>query len=581
MRFPGSVSLAVAVVLLSGSLRAEVPRLFSHQGRLTIAGSLAQGAGWFKFAFVAGQGGAAEILWSNSPDANGDGQPDAPVTLTLTRGLYSVLLGDPSLASMAILPAEVFDRTEVYLRIWFDSDGVGEFERLEPDQRVASVGYSMRAASVPDGAITAAKLAPDALGSVPAELISLKERIAALEAQTTTLAARLQALDAIDLMAVSPQPDDSLLAAAGFTPFYNIPAPGWVAGSTVNAPSARYGHSAVWTGTEWILWGGSVSSSLTVNSGAAYDPHADAWRTVSTVDSPAPRTGHSAVWTGAEMIVWGGYDQGQFLGSGGRYRPASQSWRALASALAPSGRDGHVAVWTGSRMIIWGGRNSDGLLADGAVYDPVANAWSPLSLPNAPAARRGATAVWATTGSILIWGGEGTGGFLQSGAELLLNPDGTPAAWRELPVDQAPSARIGHSAVWTGLAMIVWGGRGDGGYCGDGAAYDPLTDAWTPLPTADAPTGRADHSGVWTGTEMLVVGGRSTAGALSSGAAYNPLTQDWRLLSADGDPQAHSGASAVWTGWEIMVFGGQNGGTPVGALQRLSPQPSWYVYRKL
>ena len=30
----------------------------------------------------------------------------------------------------------------------------------------------------------------------------------------------------------------------------------WTATSTTNAPSARAGHSAVWTGTEMIVWGG-------------------------------------------------------------------------------------------------------------------------------------------------------------------------------------------------------------------------------------------------------------------------------------------------------------------------------------
>lgn len=574
------ISLALLAVVFCPAARAEVPRLFSHQGRLSVSGVLADGTGYFKFAFVGGQGVSAEMLWSNAPDGDSDGQPDHAVALTLTRGLYSVLLGDASLANMALLPAEVFDRGEVYLRIWFDSDGIGDFERLEPDQRVASVGYSLRAASVPDGTITAAKLAPDALGSLPGELAAMKDQLAALEAQTATLSARLQELTARDLTAVSSRPDDPLLAAAGMASFHSIPAPGWVNGSTVNEPSARSGHSAVWTGTDWILWGGSVSATLTVNSGARYAPQADEWLAVSTVAPPARRTGHSAVWTGQEMLVWGGYDQGQFLATGGRYRPDQQSWQALPATAAPSGRDGHVALWTGGRLLVWGGRNSDGLLNDGAVFDPVPSAWTPLNLPDAPAPRRGATAVLTSPGSLLVWGGEGTGGYLRTGGELTFDLDGTPAAWRELSVDHAPSARLGHTAVWTGAAMIVWGGRGDGGYCGDGAAYHPLTDTWTPLPALDAPAPRADHCAVWTGAEMLIVAGRSAAGSLSDGSAYHPLTPGWRRLSASGDPQPRSGATATWTGWELMVFGGQNGASPVAALQRLNPQPTWYFYRQ-
>jgi phospholipase C len=32
---------------------------------------------------------------------------------------------------------------------------------------------------------------------------------------------------------------------------------------------------------------------------------------------------------------------------------------------------------------------------------------------------------------------------------------------------------------------------------------------------------------------------------------------------------------------ELIVFGGQSGSVPVAALQRLTPQPTWYFYRKL
>ena len=34
------------------------------------------------------------------------------------------------------------------------------------------------------------------------------------------------------------------------------PGIGWTATSPSNAPSARYDHSAVWTGSEMIVWGG-------------------------------------------------------------------------------------------------------------------------------------------------------------------------------------------------------------------------------------------------------------------------------------------------------------------------------------
>ena len=46
---------------------------------------------------------------------------------------------------------------------------------------------------------------------------------------------------------------------------------------------------------------------LTVfNTGGRYDPATDSWRPTSTQNAPSARSGPTAVWTGSEMIVWGG-----------------------------------------------------------------------------------------------------------------------------------------------------------------------------------------------------------------------------------------------------------------------------------
>ena len=72
-------------------------------------------------------------------------------------------------------------------------------------------------------------------------------------------------------------------------------------------------------------------------------------------DAPSGREFHTAVWTGSEMIVWGGYSSGHYLNTGGRYNPSTDSWTATSTTNAPAGRDSHTAVWTGSEMIVWGG----------------------------------------------------------------------------------------------------------------------------------------------------------------------------------------------------------------------------------
>src|SRR5260370_222130 len=49
-------------------------------------------------------------------------------------------------------------------------------------------------------------------------------------------------------------------------------------------------------------------------------------RAVSRTNGPTGRAGHTAVWTGSEMIVWGGEDQNfLLLNTGGRYCAQSQA----------------------------------------------------------------------------------------------------------------------------------------------------------------------------------------------------------------------------------------------------------------
>src|SRR5437667_415703 len=123
----------------------------------------------------------------------------------------------------------------------------------------------------------------------------------------------------------------------------------WTATSTTNAPTARYGHTAVWTGSEMIVWGGGS------NTGGRYNPSTDSWTATSTTNAPTARSAHTAVCTNDLMIVGGSADGGLVFNTGGRYNPSTDSWTATSITNAPSARGRHTAVWTGSEMIVWGG----------------------------------------------------------------------------------------------------------------------------------------------------------------------------------------------------------------------------------
>ncbi|MNL02223.1 Kelch motif protein [compost metagenome] len=67
-----------------------------------------------------------------------------------------------------------------------------------------------------------------------------------------------------------------------------------------------------------IVWGGA--NGLLLQTGGNYDPLSNTWSEVGTRDAPVARYYHSAVWTDTKMIVWGGYGVGS-LSDGKSYLP--------------------------------------------------------------------------------------------------------------------------------------------------------------------------------------------------------------------------------------------------------------------
>ena len=153
----------------------------------------------------------------------------------------------------------------------------------------------------------------------------------------------------------------------------------WTA--TPGSPDLRELHTAVWTGSEMIIWGGYIG--IGVNTGGRYNPATDSWTNTSITNAPTARWYHTAVWSGNQMIVWGGYD-GTFLNTGARYDPSTDSWTATSPTGAPGSRDLHTAVWTGSEMILWGGYNGSDIINTGGRYNPSTDSWTATSTSNAP-----------------------------------------------------------------------------------------------------------------------------------------------------------------------------------------------------
>ncbi|MBL9127241.1 MAG: hypothetical protein JNL97_06330, partial [Verrucomicrobiales bacterium] len=494
---------SVTASLLALAAPSAVPAPFTYQGRLLDGTTLANGAYEITFRLF---------------DAATAGTPTGPTVLkdpvAVQNGLFTVELD---------FGAGPFDGSSRWLELAVrPSGGGGTAEILVPRQAILAVPYAMRsfsgsgnASELVSGTVPDARLAPSIArttdlaatsNGLAAQWAALSTRIEELNASLAAMSNAVQTTIPSGVTVVSADPADPTLTGLGWVPFLTIPSSGWKNAAT-GGPTARSQHTAVWTGDVAIFWGGITGSGTPSGIGYRYDPDTDAWGAVSEINAPSPRRGHSAVWTPQGMIVWGGLGS-VFLANGATYSVASGNWNPLPTQNAPAERDDHLAVWTGARMLVWGGRNATGLLANGGLYDPASQLWSPLANASGVAARQSAAGVWTGT-EFIVWGGLGELGELAVGARLPLAGGAVPGSWSLLPTSGAPSARIGHSAVWTGQKLLVWGGHAGASFRGDGAAYDPSANNWQTLPSANAPSPRSGHVAVWTGDEMLVFGGRN------------------------------------------------------------------------
>ncbi len=487
-------------------------------------------------------------FWSNDGTSSAGGEPAQSVPVSVANGLVTVLLGDTTLSNMAPLPPTIFTNADVRLRIWF-SDGAGSgFQLLSPDQRISAVGYALVAGSVPDGSITAAKLAD---ATIPAAKLSPE--------------ARQELRAPVGSIVLSDQPDATNLTAAGYAPLagLKVVTEEWQPVPMPNRELALFHGSPVWTGSELIVWGGNDPyAAWSANTGARFLLASNLWIATGLVNAPAARSGHSAIWTGSEMIIWGGgftsNGTSTSLNSGGRYSPVLDCWTPLTQSNAPAPRMRHSAVWTGTEMIVWGGGRYDSQtgvwseLGDGARYDPTLDTWTPISNVGAPAPCLEAYAIWTGT-EMIIWGGNGSAG--SAAIYSLAFDDWRPmstngALWRGIP-------------IWTGNELIV---------VTDGpvARYSPSSNLWTLIASPGSPLG---GPGVWTGSELIA---RATySNPTLWGYKYDPATDQWSPISGATAPALRETSYAYWTGSGMLFFSGD-----FGAAYLYKPSAPLYLYQK-
>jgi hypothetical protein len=337
----------------------------------------------------------------------------------------------------------------------------------------------------------------------------------------------------------------------------------WTALPQASAPSPRYQHTAIWTGSKMIIWGGDVGGSPPVTqTGAAYDPKARTWTPISMQGAPSPRHSHTAVWTGSKMLVWGGYGATDYAQEGGVYDPATDTWSPMSTAGQPGPRNYHSAVWAGARMVVWGGIDATNkALGNGGMYDPGTDTWFEVNAAGKPAARfrHGA----ASTGTeMILWGGNDSFDWRNDGARFSPAASSTGVWLATTPGTGAPSGRELATTEWTGKELLVWGGWFGGPYLSTGGLLDLASGTWTATSEASAPSPRAEHASVWAKDHLVVWGGCNgdvCAEILADGGQFvpGPGGGTWYPAEAQAELAGRRNATAVFTGESVIVWGGR------------------------
>lgn len=399
------------------------------------------------------------------------------------------------------------------------------------------------------------------------------------------------ALVATGVWALQRHPHSQTVVAAGSGQVSALPA----------APIAgRSDMASVWTGQQWLIWGGSDGRRWFAD-GAAFDPAANRWTKLPSAPLEA-RIDPASVWTGRLWLIWGGTSAKASFRDGAAYDPTTRTWRLLPAPPATLPADGNFmpeGVWDGSELIIV---TSTG---HAAAYQPGAHRWVPVAAPPGVAAVPHPQAVWTGSSAVFLLGTQsGSGAGLSSpttqpptsapGASTGSSPPGTPpppstetpggeyhlaaydprtGTWSELP---AGGLQPGSEPdlVWTGRLLLtldpVPAQRGqasnypNSGYhpvttpAGINAAYDPTTHSWTVLPAI--PNSFKDPGpfftlgsdpAAWTGTAVLLWAGGD------HGLSYTPDTRTWAEFPSGGGPARQRQATA-WTGTDLLGWGGSS-----------------------
>ena len=312
------IVVCLSLHLLTTSVHAQVPQIINYQGRVAVGGTNFTGTGQFCFALVDTSG--STTYWSNDGTSTGGGRPANAVSLSVTGGLYSLALGDTTLANMTAIPYGVFGNSDVRLRIWFN-DGTHDWQQLAPDQRIASVGYAMVANGVGNGAITSAMIANGTVipaqsvsGTTQATVANTSYSATSSKLTTFTLPAIANVGNIIQVSGVGAGGWQVTGAINGYWTLTSAPSTGWRAVATsadgthlaaaANAINPGLIYTSTNSGQTWVLTSATTAGFFASIASSADGTHLAAADSNSELIYTSTNSGGTWTKTSAPQKVW-------------------------------------------------------------------------------------------------------------------------------------------------------------------------------------------------------------------------------------------------------------------------------------
>ena len=302
---------------------------------------------------------------------------------------------------------------------------------------------------------------------------------------------------------------------------------------TGSIPSARRAHTAVWSDVAngFYIFGGYDDTNY-FNDLYLYKREANEWEELSPNGSiPSARCVHTAVWSNVAngFYIFAGYDVTNYFNDLYLYKREANEWEELSpNGSIPSARYGHTAVWSdvANGFYIFGGVDVGNSFNDLYLYNREANEWEELSPTGSiPSARYGHTAVWGDVANgFYIFGGVDVGNRFN---DLYLYKREANEWERLSPTGSIPSARYGHTAVWSDVAngFYIFGGYDRVNFFNDLYLYKREANEWEELsPTGSIPSVRYFPAAVWNDVAngFYIVGGFDGVGNLFDFYLYHP-----------------------------------------------------------